>query len=129
MWPRSTKPRLIVSFSLSGGLALCERDGILTIHVDVIWMAYGWLASLCQVRSAAWRPPGNGPARFSDPFESLMGKPIAPGTTRALMEDYLRVAASALGPHGFTHLPLAFDDLTAASTKARPLTPSSMVGK
>jgi|SRR5580698_509006 hypothetical protein len=32
-------------------------------------------------------------------------------------------------PHGLTHLPLAFDDLTAASTKARPLTPSSMVGK
>src|ERR1700687_5547089 len=32
-------------------------------------------------------------------------------------------------PHGFTHLPLAFDDLTAASTNARPLTPSSMVGK
>ena len=31
--------------------------------------------------------------------------------------------------YGFTHLPLAFDDLTAASTKARPLTPSSMVGK
>ena len=36
---------------------------------------------------------------------------------------------SAGAPHGFTHLPLAFDDLTAASTNARPLTPSSMVGK
>jgi hypothetical protein len=32
-------------------------------------------------------------------------------------------------PQGFTHLPLAFDDLTAASMNARPLTPSSMVGK
>ena len=41
-----------------------------------------------------------------------------------------RCAVRRLGsPHGFTHLPLAFDDLTAASTKARPLTPSSMVGK
>ena len=35
----------------------------------------------------------------------------------------------ARGRYGFTHLPLAFDDLTAASMKARPLTPSSMVGK
>ena len=31
--------------------------------------------------------------------------------------------------YGLTHLPFAFDDFTAASTKARPLTPSSMVGK
>ncbi len=37
--------------------------------------------------------------------------------------------AGSAGPHGFTHLPLAFDDLTAASTNARPLTPSSIVGK
>ena len=36
---------------------------------------------------------------------------------------------SAGAPYGFTHLPLAFDDLTAASTNARPLTPSSIVGK
>ena len=32
-------------------------------------------------------------------------------------------------PHGFAHLPLAFEDLTAASTNARPFTPSSIVGK
>src|ERR1700722_7193499 len=32
-------------------------------------------------------------------------------------------------PYGFPHLPLAFDDLTAASTNSIPLTPSSMVGK
>src|SRR5580692_2046534 len=38
-------------------------------------------------------------------------------------------ACGSAGPHGFTHLPLAFDDLTAASTNSRPLTPSSMVGK
>src|ERR1700722_19685849 len=37
--------------------------------------------------------------------------------------------APSAGPHGLTHLPLAFDDLTAASTNSRPLTPSSMVGK
>jgi len=40
-----------------------------------------------------------------------------------------RFSAMSAEPHGFTHLPLAFDDLTAASTKAIPLTPSSMVGK
>src|SRR3984885_10008550 len=38
-----------------------------------------------------------------------------------------QMASAAL--YGFTHLPLAFDDFTAASTNARPLTPSSMVGK
>jgi hypothetical protein len=32
-------------------------------------------------------------------------------------------------PYSFTQAPFAFEDLTAASTKARPLTPSSMVGK
>jgi hypothetical protein len=30
---------------------------------------------------------------------------------------------------GFTHLPFAFDDSTAASMKAMPLTPSSTPGK
>jgi hypothetical protein len=38
-------------------------------------------------------------------------------------------ASESAGPYSFTHLPLAFDDLTAASTNSRPLTPSSMVGK
>jgi hypothetical protein len=36
---------------------------------------------------------------------------------------------SGAAAYGFTHLPLALDDLTAASTNSRPLTPSSMVGK
>jgi hypothetical protein len=31
-------------------------------------------------------------------------------------------------PSSFTQAPLAFDDFTAASTKATPLTPSTMVG-
>src|SRR5580704_16505674 len=38
-------------------------------------------------------------------------------------------AGRLASPQGFTHFPLAFDDLTAASTNSRPLTPSSMVGK
>ena len=32
-------------------------------------------------------------------------------------------------PYSFTQAPFAFEDFTAASTKARPFTPSSMVGK
>ena len=48
-----------------------------------------------------------------------------PGATVA------RPTALALGERGysFTQAPFAFDDFTAASMKARPLTPSSMVGK
>jgi hypothetical protein len=50
------------------------------------------------------------------------------GRPRAAPPDKTR-RESARTPYGFTHLPLALDDFTAASTKASPLTPSSMVGK
>ena len=37
-------------------------------------------------------------------------------------------AAAEPAGYSFTQAPLAFEDFTAASTKARPFTPSSMVG-
>ena len=43
------------------------------------------------------------------------------------VERRRREAVQSVGSR--VHAPLAFDDCTAASTKARPLTPSSMVGK
>jgi len=63
-----------------------------------------------------------------------------PGTDSLIVAQALERIDSGLvnrGPtepgsavsYSFTHRPFAFDDLTAASTKARPLTPSSMVGK
>jgi hypothetical protein len=49
----------------------------------------------------------------------------------ATQEQRRATDAAALGERGysFTQAPFAFEDFTAASTKARPFTPSSMVGK
>ena len=49
----------------------------------------------------------------------------------ATQEQRRATDAAALGERGysFTQAPFAFEDFTAASTKASPFTPSSMVGK
>ncbi len=57
---------------------------------------------------------------------------LAPADRPGAEADHANAAANSSEdsrPHyGFTHCPLALDDLTAASMKARPLTPSSIVG-
>ena len=62
-------------------------------------------------------------------------RPFGPATRKWRSKGLKRLnpdserAGCLASPQGFTHLPLAFDDLAAASTNSRPLTPSSMVGK
>ncbi len=51
-----------------------------------------------------------------------------PGAEADLADAAAGASENSLLHYGFTHFALAFDDLTAASMKARPLTPSSMVG-
>src|ERR1700721_1037153 len=78
-----------------------------------MWMLYGWYMD------------GLGPAFKGAPASDSLKAPQRLEKVKSGLEK-----GGGLGrPYGFTHLPLAFDDLTAASTNSRPLTPSSMVGK
>src|SRR5580692_2923269 len=83
-------------------------------------MVYGWCARGFQGRSSSCK---KGAVSGRQPTRKWRRKGL-----KRLNPDS-EWAGGGTGPQGFTHLPLAFDDLTAASTKARPLTPSSMVGK
>jgi hypothetical protein len=84
----------------------------------------------CRTRlwgGAMWMA-GTSPAMTTKALRRCSDSEMAPQRLEKI-ESGLGNVGGQPSLYGFTHLPLAFDDLTAASTNSSPLTPSSMVGK